>query len=29
MKQRHAYAKVFGPFNDLTASLKGKEFAAV
>ena len=29
MKQRPGYAKVFGPFNDLTASLKGKEFAAV
>jgi len=29
MKARPGYAKVFGPFNELTASLKGKEFAAV
>jgi glutathione S-transferase len=29
MKQRPAYAKVFGPFNEFTASLKGKAFAAV
>jgi glutathione S-transferase len=29
MKQRPGYAKVFGPFNELTASMKGKEFAAV
>jgi glutathione S-transferase len=29
MKQRPGYAKVFRPFNELTASLKGKEFAAV
>jgi glutathione S-transferase len=29
MKQRPAYAKVFGPFNEFTATLKGKEFAAV
>jgi glutathione S-transferase len=29
MKQRPGYAKVFGPFNELTASLKGKEVVAV
>jgi glutathione S-transferase len=29
MKQRPAYAEVFGPFNGLTASLKDQAFAAV
>lgn len=29
MKQRPGYAKVFGPFNELTASLKGQAFATV
>ena len=29
MKQRPAYAKVFGPFNEFTATLKDKQFAAV
>ena len=29
MKQRPAYAKVFGPFNDFSKSLKGQTFAHV